>query len=65
MDCMDTRPTLLPDLVVFFETPKPGWNQSGGPELLARKDSGVVVAFGDGRALLVPPDQTAKLRWNP
>jgi hypothetical protein len=53
------------DLVVFFETPKPGWNQAGGPELLARNESGVAVAFADGRALLVPPDQTAKLRWNP
>jgi len=53
------------DLVVFFETPKAGWNQVGGPELLARNESDVAVAFADGRALLVSPDQTAKLRWNP
>ena len=58
--------TSLPrDLVVFFETPRSGWNQSGGPELLAKNEGSVAVAFADGRALLVPPDQTAKLRWNP
>ena len=63
--CMDSRPNLLLDLAVFFETPKPGWNHAGDPELLARNASGVAVVFADGRALLVPPDQTARLRWNP
>jgi hypothetical protein len=53
------------DLVVFFETPKSGWNQAGGSELLARNERDVAIAFADGRALLVPPDQAAKLRWNP
>ena len=31
---------------------------------LANPD-GVVVAFADGRALLVPPTEVAKLRWAP
>jgi len=53
------------DTVVFFETPNSGWNQSGGPELLAQKSLGVAVAFADGRALLVDPEQTDTLQWNP
>jgi hypothetical protein len=50
---------------VFFETKTHGWNQAGGPEMLAKKPSGVAVAFADGRALLVDPAETARLRWEP
>jgi hypothetical protein len=57
--------SLPPDTVVFFETATPGWNRSGGAELLARKTSGVAVAFADGRALLVDPAEVATLRWAP
>jgi type II secretory pathway pseudopilin PulG len=53
------------DTVVFFETSNPGWNQAGGPELLAKKNEGVAVAFADGRALIVSSDDAAKLRWEP
>jgi len=53
------------DTVVFFETATPGWNQSGGAELLAQKQSDVAVAFADGRALLLTPAETKDLRWNP
>jgi hypothetical protein len=53
------------DTVVFFETLNPGWNQAGGPELLAKKPEGVAVAFMDGRALIVSSDDAAKLRWAP
>jgi hypothetical protein len=53
------------DLVVFFESKEFGWNQAGGPELLATKPEGVSVAFADGRASIVPPDQIANLRWKP
>jgi hypothetical protein len=53
------------DVVVFFETPNPGWNQAGGPELLASNPEGVAVAFADGRSLIVPPTEAANLRWNP
>ena len=53
------------DTVVFFEASSPGWNQAGGPELLAEKAEGVAVAFMDGRAVIVPPGEIAKLRWAP
>jgi len=53
------------DTVVFFETITHGWNQSGGAELLASKSMGVAVAFADGRALLVDPAESDKLRWKP
>ena len=53
------------DTVVFFEASSPGWNQAGGSELLAEKAEGVAVAFMDGRSVLVPPGEVAKLRWAP
>jgi hypothetical protein len=57
--------SLPADTVVFFETAARGWNRSGGAELLAKKTSGVAVAFADGRALLVDPAECDKLRWAP
>lgn len=59
------RQGMAGDTVVFFETLKPGWNQIGGPELLARKAAGVAVALMDGRALMVGVEEAAKLRWTP
>jgi RNA polymerase sigma factor (sigma-70 family) len=53
------------DTVLFFETSNPGWNQTGGPELVAKKDEGVAVGFLDGRALIVSPGEVAQLRWKP
>jgi RNA polymerase sigma factor (sigma-70 family) len=53
------------DTVLFFETSNPGWNQTGGPELVAKKDEGVAVGFLDGRALIVSPGEVAQLRWTP
>lgn len=53
------------DTVVFFETTNPGWNQSGGAELLASDPDGVVVALADGRAMIVTPAEAANLRWTP
>lgn len=53
------------DTVVFFEASSPGWNQAGGPELLAQKAAGVAVAFTDGTSAIVPPGEIAKLRWEP
>lgn len=52
------------DTVVFFETASPGWNRSGGPELIAQKPTGTAVAFADGRALLVSPSEIKNLRWS-
>jgi len=53
------------DLVVFFQTPAPGWNQAGGRELLATNDTGAAVALMDGRALIVSAAEAARLRWQP
>jgi hypothetical protein len=53
------------DVVVFFETSKPGWNQAGGSELLASKPEGVAVALADGRSMIVSPAEVAGLRWTP
>jgi RNA polymerase sigma factor (sigma-70 family) len=57
--------SLPSDTVVFFETPNPGWNQAGGSELLPTEDKGAVVAFADGRAVIVDPSGRATLRWVP
>lgn len=53
------------DVVVFFETASPGWNQAGGSELLASNPDGVAVALADGRAMVVTPTEAAQLRWTP
>ena len=52
-------------VVVFFETARPSWNLVGGPDLVADNPEGVAVAFADGRAMIVPQNETAKLRWTP
>jgi prepilin-type processing-associated H-X9-DG protein len=54
-----------PDMVLLFET-TPGWNQSGGPELLTTKnhqDKGCNVLFNDGRVEFVKTEDINKLRW--
>lgn len=53
------------DVVVFFETARPGWNLAGGSELLAHKPEGVAVALADGRAMLVTQTEAVHLRWTP
>ena len=58
-------PSLPGDTVVFFEAARPGWNQTGGADLLAKRAEGVAVALADGRALIVAPDEAAQLRWQP
>ena len=57
--------TINGDTVVFFETATAGWNQAGGPELLASNPDGSAVALADGRALIVSPGEAANLRWTP
>jgi hypothetical protein len=55
-----------PDMVLLFES-KPGWNQSGGPELLSmenHKGKGCNVLFNDlGPARFVTPKQVGELKW--
>lgn len=53
------------DVVVFYETSSPGWNVTGGAELLANRPGGVVITLADGSSTLMTPAQVAKLRWTP
>jgi hypothetical protein len=55
------------DVVLLFES-KPGWNQVGGPELLAPENhagEGCNILFGDKGVKFVKRDQLTTLRWNP
>jgi prepilin-type processing-associated H-X9-DG protein len=54
-----------PDMVLLFES-KPGWNQSGGPELLTTENhsgEGCNVAFCDGHVAFIRAEDIAKLKW--
>jgi prepilin-type processing-associated H-X9-DG protein len=55
----------LPDMVLLFET-KPGWNQSGGPEILStenHKGQGCNILFNDGHVEFVKIKDINKLKW--
>lgn len=54
-----------PDMVLLFES-KPGWNQSGGPELLTtdyHSGEGCNITFCDGHAAFVRTDDIGNLKW--
>ncbi len=54
-----------PDMVLLFES-KPGWNQSGGPEILTTEnhaEEGCNVAFIDGHVEFVKTEDISKLKW--
>jgi prepilin-type processing-associated H-X9-DG protein len=54
-----------PDMVVLFET-KPGWNQSGGPEILSTENhqgKGCNVVFVDTHVDFVKTKDLNKLKW--
>ncbi len=56
-----------PDMVALFEA-HPGWNQSGGPELLStenHKGEGCNVLFMDSHVEFVRTKDLDKLRWKP
>ena len=52
------------DMVLLFES-KPGWNQSGGPEILTTNNhhDGCNVLFVDGHVEFVKTGDINKLRW--
>ena len=59
------EPNSPEDVVLLFET-KGGWNQFGGPELLApenHKGEGCNILFNDGHVKFVKPEQIGKLKW--
>ena len=54
-----------PDMVLLFES-KPGWNQSGGPELLTTENhqgEGCNIALNDGHVAFVLTESINNLRW--
>jgi len=58
-------PNSPPDMVLLFES-KPGWNQSGGPELLTMENhggEGCNILFNDCHAAFVKPEDIRKLKW--
>ncbi len=55
-----------PDMVVLFET-HPGWNQSGGPEILTtdnHKGEGCNVLFMDSHVHFVKTEDLDDLKWS-
>jgi len=56
-----------PNMVVLFET-YPGWNQSGGPEILTtdnHKDEGCNVLFMNSHVNFVKKEDLKDLKWEP
>ncbi|MBN1508162.1 MAG: DUF4190 domain-containing protein [Sedimentisphaerales bacterium] len=54
-----------PDMVLLFET-TPGWNQTGGAEILTvdnHQGDGCNVLFVDGHVAFVKPEGLPNLRW--
>jgi hypothetical protein len=54
-----------PDMVLLFES-KPGWNQSGGPELLTTENhqgEGCNITFNDGHTAFIQAKDINNLRW--
>ena len=55
-----------PDIVVLFET-HPGWNQSGGPEILTtdyHEGKGCNVLFADSHVKFVKTEDLDDLKWH-
>ena len=53
------------DTVLLFET-KGGWNQHGGPEILAtenHKRKGCNILFNNGHVEFVPSSELSQLKW--
>ena len=66
LDGVDSR-EINPHTVLFFET-DPGWNTSGGAEIMSAKSRHgrtFVVAFADGHVDQLTAAHLADLRWNP
>jgi len=56
-----------PDMVLLFET-DPGWNQSGGEEILStenHKGDGCNILFNDGHVAFILTENLDSLKWKP
>ena len=54
-----------PDMVLLFET-RPGWNQTGGPEILTTDNhngNGCNILFNDGHVEFVRTEDINDLKW--
>ena len=63
----NVEPNSPPDIVLLFET-KGGWNQYGGPELLAPENhtgKGCNILFNSGSIKFVRKKDFPKLKWKP
>jgi hypothetical protein len=63
----NVEPNSPPDIVLLFET-KGGWNQSGGPELLApenHRGKGCNILFNDRSIRFVRKEEFSRLKWKP
>ncbi len=61
----NAEPNSPGDMVLLFET-KGGWNQFGGPEILAtenHKGEGCCVLFNDGQVEFVNTERIGELKW--
>jgi prepilin-type processing-associated H-X9-DG protein len=59
------RESASPDMVLVFES-SPGWNQSGGPELLTtdnHRGDGCNVLFVDGHVKFIEKQNLDELKW--
>lgn len=57
------EPNSPPDMVLLFET-KGGWNQFGGPELLAgERHKGCCILFNDNHVQFVEKERLSQLKW--
>jgi len=63
----DLGQAALPNVVLLFET-QPGWNQTGGAEILTtdnHQGDGCNVLFVDGHVEFVKMQELDRLRWKP
>lgn len=60
---------VYPKTVVIFELQQPGWNVSGGPEIVKqprnKRTGGIVIGFADGHLEFVNSNSLSTLRWVP
>jgi prepilin-type processing-associated H-X9-DG protein len=57
-----------PDMVLLFETNRPGWCQDGGPEILTtnhHNGEGCNILFVDGHVEFVRTKDLNRLKWTP
>jgi prepilin-type processing-associated H-X9-DG protein len=65
INAVKAGPKAPPEMVLLFES-KPGWNQSGGPELLTTENhygEGCNITFCDGHTAFIRTEDINNLHW--